>query len=232
MAKFGKKYSDSAKLIEKNKMYDTEEALALVCQTSKAKFDETIELHIRLGVDSRHADQQVRGAVVLPNGTGKTVRTLVFCKGENEQLAKDAGADYVGGLEYAEKIMKENWFDFDVVIASPDMMGVIGRLGKVLGPKGLMPSPKAGTVTPDVARAVTEAKAGKIEYRLDKTNIIHCPIGKASFGVEKLTENFNTLVGAVIKAKPAAAKGQYIKSCVVASTMGPGVKINQSKLGN
>ena len=232
MAKFGKKYSDSAKLIEKNKMYDTEEALALVCQTSKAKFDETVELHIRLGVDSRHADQQVRGAVVLPNGTGKTVRTLVFCKGENEQLAKDAGADYVGGLEYAEKIMKENWFDFDVVIASPDMMGVIGRLGKVLGPKGLMPSPKAGTVTPDVARAVTEAKAGKIEYRLDKTNIIHCPIGKASFGVEKLTENFNTLVGAVIKAKPAAAKGQYIKSCVVASTMGPGVKINQSKLGN
>ena len=232
MAKFGKKYSDSAKLIEKNKMYDTEEALALVCQTSKAKFDETVELHIRLGVDSRHADQQVRGAVVLPNGTGKTVRTLVFCKGENEQLAKDAGADFVGGAEYAEKIMKENWFDFDVVIASPDMMGVIGRLGKVLGPKGLMPSPKAGTVTADVARAVSEAKAGKIEYRLDKTNIIHCPIGKASFGVEKLTENFNTLVGAVIKAKPAAAKGQYIKSCVVASTMGPGIKINQSKLGN
>ena len=231
MAKFGKKYTDSAKLIEKNKMYDTEEALALVCQTSKAKFDETVELHIRLGVDSRHADQQVRGAVVLPNGTGKTVRTLVFCKGANEQLAKDAGADYVGGAEYAEKIMKENWFDFDVVIASPDMMGVIGRLGKVLGPKGLMPSPKAGTVTADVARAVTEAKAGKIEYRLDKTNIIHCPIGKASFGVEKLTENFNTLVGAVIKAKPAAAKGQYIKSCVVASTMGPGIKINQSKLG-
>ena len=232
MAKFGKKYIDSTKLIEKNKMYDTEEALALVCQTSKAKFDETIELHIRLGVDSRHADQQVRGAVVLPNGTGKTVRTLVFCKGENEQLAKDAGADYVGGAEFAEKIMKENWFDFDVVIASPDMMGVIGRLGKVLGPKGLMPSPKAGTVTADVARAVSEAKAGKIEYRLDKTNIIHCPIGKASFGVEKLTENFNTLVAAVIKAKPAAAKGQYIKSCVVASTMGPGIKINQSKLGN
>ena len=231
MAKFGKKYSDSAKLIEKNKMYDTEEALALVCQTSKAKFDETVELHIRLGVDSRHADQQVRGAVVLPNGTGKTVRTLVFCKGENEQLAKDAGADFVGGAEYAEKIMKENWFDFDVVIASPDMMGVIGRLGKVLGPKGLMPSPKAGTVTADVARAVSEAKAGKIEYRLDKTNIIHCPIGKASFGVEKLTENFNTLVGAVIKAKPAAAKGQYIKSCVVASTMGPGIKVNQNKLG-
>ena len=230
MAKFGKKYSDSAKLIEKNRLYDPAEAVALVCETSKAKFDETIELHIRLGVDSRHADQQVRGAVVLPNGTGKTVRTLVFCKGENEQAAKDAGADYVGGAEYAEKIMKENWFDFDVVIASPDMMGVIGRLGKVLGPKGLMPSPKAGTVTADVAKAVTEAKAGKIEYRLDKTNIIHCPIGKASFGTEKLVENFNTLVGAVIKAQPASAKGQYIKSCVVASTMGPGIKINQSKL--
>ena len=231
MAKFGKKYSDSVKLVEKNRLYDPAEAVALACQTSKAKFDETIELHIRLGVDSRHADQQVRGAVVLPNGTGKTVRTLVFCKGENEQLAKDAGADYVGGLEYAEKIMKENWFDFDVVIASPDMMGVIGRLGKVLGPKGLMPSPKAGTVTADVARAVSEAKAGKIEYRLDKTNIIHCPIGKASFGTEKLVENFNTLVGAVIKAKPATAKGQYIKSCVIASTMGPGIKINQGKLG-
>ena len=230
MAKFGKKYSDSAKLLEKNRLYDPAEAVALACQTSKAKFDETIELHIRLGVDSRHADQQVRGAVVLPNGTGKTVRTLVFCKGENEQLAKDAGADYVGGAEYAEKIVKENWFDFDVVIASPDMMGVIGRLGKVLGPKGLMPSPKAGTVTPDVARAVTEAKAGKIEYRLDKTNIIHCPIGKASFGAEKLMENMNTLVGAVIKAKPATAKGQYIKSCVIASTMGPGIKINQGKL--
>ena len=231
MAKFGKKYSDSVKLVEKNRLYDPAEAVALVCQTSKAKFDETIELHIRLGVDSRHADQQVRGAVVLPNGTGKTVRTLVFCKGENEQLAKDAGADYVGGADYAEKIVKENWFDFDVVIASPDMMGVIGRLGKVLGPKGLMPSPKAGTVTPDVARAVTEAKAGKIEYRLDKTNIIHCPIGKASFGAEKLMENMNTLVGAVIKAKPATAKGQYIKSCVIASTMGPGIKINQAKLG-
>ena len=231
MAKFGKKYTDSAKLIEKNRLYDTAEALALVCQTSKAKFDETVEVHIRLGVDSRHADQQVRGAVVLPNGTGKTVKTLVFCKGENEQLAKDAGADYVGGAEYAEKIMKENWFDFDVVIASPDMMGVIGRLGKILGPKGLMPSPKAGTVTPDVARAVTEAKAGKIEYRLDKTNIIHCPIGKASFGTAKLQENFDTLLGAIIKAKPAAAKGQYIKSCVVASTMGPGIKVNQGKLG-
>ena len=230
MAKMGKKYSDSVKLIEKSKLYDTAEALALVCQTSKAKFDETVEVHVRLGVDSRHADQQVRGAVVLPNGTGKTVRTLVFAKGDNVQAAIDAGADYVGGAEYAEKIQKENWFDFDVVIASPDMMGVIGRLGKVLGPKGLMPSPKAGTVTTDVARAVREAKAGKIEYRLDKTNIIHCPIGKASFGAEKLQENFDTLLGAIIKAKPAAAKGQYIKSCVVASTMGPGIKINGAKL--
>ena len=230
MAKVGKKYSDSVKLIDKSKMYDPAEALALVCQTSKAKFDETIEIHIRLGVDSRHADQQVRGAVVLPNGTGKTARVLVFAKGDNIEKAKAEGADYVGGVELAEKIQKENWFDFDVVIASPDMMGTIGRLGKVLGPKGLMPSPKAGTVTPDVARAVREAKAGKIEYRLDKTNIIHCPIGKASFGAEKLQANFDTLVGAVIKAKPAATKGQYIKSCVIASTMGPGIKINQSKL--
>ena len=227
----GKKYIDSAKLIDKSKAYDPSEALELVCQTSKAKFDETIEIHIRLGVDSRHADQQVRGAVVLPNGTGKKVKVLVFAKGDKVQAALDAGADYAGGAEYADKIVQENWFDFDVVVASPDMMGVIGKLGKVLGPKGLMPSPKAGTVTPDVARAVTEAKAGKIEYRLDKTNIIHCPIGKASFGTEKLTENFNTLVGAVIKAKPAAAKGQYIKSCVIASTMGPGIKVNQSKLG-
>ena len=231
MAKYGKKYSDSAKLIEKNKTYDPAEALALVCQTSKAKFDETIELHLRLGVDSRHADQQVRGAVVLPNGTGKTVRTLVFAKGDKADAAREAGADYVGELDMVEKITKENWFEFDVVIASPDMMGVVGRLGKILGPKGLMPNPKAGTVTPDVARAVLEAKAGKIEYRLDKTNIIHCPIGKASFGPEKLAENFNTLVGAVIKAKPAAAKGQYIKSCVIASTMGPGIKVNQAKLG-
>ena len=231
MAKMGKKYTDSAKLIEKTKAYDVAEAMELVCQTSKAKFDETIEVHVRLGVDSRHADQQVRGAVVLPNGTGKTVKTLVFAKGDNVQKALDAGADYAGGAEYAEKIQKENWFDFDVVIATPDMMAVIGRLGKVLGPKGLMPSPKAGTVTPDVVRAVTEAKAGKIEYRLDKTNIIHCPIGKASFGAEKIKENFDTLLAAVIKAKPAAAKGQYIKSCVVASTMGPGIKINQAKLG-
>ena len=231
MAKVGKKYADSVKLFEKAKQYDVAEAMALVCQTSKAKFDETIEVHVRLGVDSRHADQQVRGAVVLPNGTGKKVKTLVFTKGDNVQKALDAGADYVGGAEYAEKIQKENWFDFDVVIASPDMMAVIGRLGKVLGPKGLMPSPKAGTVTPDVARAVTEAKAGKIEYRLDKTNIIHCPIGKASFGADKLKENFDALLGAIIKAKPAATKGQYIKSCVLASTMGPGVKVNQAKLG-
>ncbi len=227
----GKKYVDSVKLYEKSKQYDTAEAMALVCQTSKAKFDETIEVHVRLGVDSRHADQQVRGAVVLPNGTGKKVKTLVFTKGDNVQKALDAGADYVGGAEYAEKIQKENWFDFDVVIASPDMMSVIGRLGKVLGPKGLMPSPKAGTVTPDVAKAVNEAKAGKIEYRLDKTNIIHCPIGKASFGADKLKENFDALLGAIIKAKPAASKGQYIKSCVIASTMGPGIKINQAKLG-
>ena len=230
MAKMGKKYSDSIKLLEKNKLYDPAEALALVCQTSKAKFDETIELHVRLGVDSRHADQQVRGAVVLPNGTGKTVRTLVFAKGDKAEAAKAAGADYVGAEDMVQKIQSENWFDFDVVIASPDMMGVIGRLGKILGPKGLMPNPKAGTVTPDVARAVKEGKAGKIEYRLDKTNIIHCPIGKVSFGTEKLLENFNTLLGAIIKAKPAAAKGQYIKSCVIASTMGPGLKINSAKI--
>ena len=229
--KFGKKYTDSVKLIDTSKLYDAGEAIDLVCQTSKAKFDETIELHIRLGVDSRHADQQVRGAVVLPNGTGKTVRTLVFAKGDAAKAAAEAGADYVGEADLAEKIQKENWFDFDVVIATPDMMGVIGRLGKILGPKGLMPNPKAGTVTMDVARAVNEAKAGKIEDRLDKTNIIHCPIGKASFGKDKLQENFDTLVGAVIKARPAAQKGQYIKSCVIASTMGPGIKINGSKLG-
>ena len=229
--KKGKKYIASAELIEAAKLYDPSEAMKLVCETSKAKFDETIEVHVRLGVDSRHADQQVRGAIVLPHGTGKTVRTLVFARGDKAKAALDAGAEYVGAEDYVEKITKENWFEFDVVIATPDMMGVIGRLGKILGPKGLMPSPKAGTVTPDVARAVTEAKAGKIEYRLDKTNIIHCPIGKASFGAEKLAENFNTLVGAVIKAKPAAAKGQYIKSCVIASTMGPGIKINQAKLG-
>ena len=227
----GKKYQESAKLIDRTKLYDANEAIGLVCQTSKAKFDETVEIHIRLGVDSRHADQQVRGAVVLPHGTGKTVRTLVFAKGEKAELARAAGADYVGDMDMVQKIQTENWFEFDVVIATPDMMGVIGRLGKILGPKGLMPNPKAGTVTMDVAKAVKEAKAGKIEYRLDKTNIIHCPIGKASFGPEKLLENFNTLVGAIIKAKPAAAKGQYIKSCVVATTMGPGIKINYSKLG-
>lgn len=229
--KMGKKYQDSAKLIDRSKLYDAQEAIDLVCQTSKAKFDETVELHIRLGVDSRHADQQVRGAIVLPHGTGKTVRTLVFAKGDKADAATAAGADYVGAEDLVTKITKENWFDFDVVIATPDMMGVIGRLGKVLGPKGLMPNPKAGTVTMDVAKAVTEAKAGKIEYRLDKTNIIHCPIGKASFGTEKLNDNFTTLVNAVIKARPAALKGQYIKSCVIASTMGPGVKINHAKLG-
>jgi large subunit ribosomal protein L1 len=227
----GKKYADSQKLLEKSKLYDSAEAMNLVCQTSKAKFDETIEVHLRLGVDSRHADQQVRGAIVLPHGTGKKVRVLVFAKGDKATAAKEAGAEYVGDTDLVEKIQKENWFDFDVVIATPDMMGTIGRLGRVLGPKGLMPNPKAGTVTMDVAKAVNEAKAGKIEYRLDKTNIIHCPIGKASFGAEKLAENFNTLVGAVIKARPAAAKGQYIKSCVVASTMGPGIKVNTAKLG-
>ncbi len=226
----GKKYVYSAKLIEKSRLYDPAEAMDLVCQTSKAKFDETVEVHLRLGVDSRHADQQVRGAIVLPNGTGKTVRVLVFAKGERADQARAAGAEFVGDADLVEKIQKENWFDFDVVIATPDMMGTIGRLGRVLGPKGLMPNPKAGTVTMDVAKAVHEAKAGKIEYRLDKTNIIHCPIGKASFGKDKLQENFNALVGAVIKARPAAAKGQYIKSCVVASTMGPGIKVNGAKL--
>ena len=227
----GKKYIESAKLIEKTKLYDAEEAIGLVVETAKAKFDETVELHVRLGVDSCHADQQVRGAIVLPNGTGKTDRTLVFAKGDKATAAQEAGADYVGAEDMVQKITTENWFEFDVVIATPDMMGVIGRLGKVLGPKGLMPNPKAGTVTMDVAKAVNEAKAGKVEYRLDKTNIIHCPIGKASFGAEKLGENFNALMGAIIKAKPAAAKGQYIKSCVVATTMGPGIKVNAAKLG-
>ncbi len=231
MAIKGKKYQDSAKLFEKSKLYDRADAIELVCQTAKAKFDETIEVHVRLGVDSRHADQQVRGAVVLPHGTGKTVRVLALVKPEMEEAAKAAGADYAGSDEYIEKIQKENWFDFDIIITTPNMMGAVGRLGRVLGPKGLMPNPKSGTVTMDIARAVNEAKAGKIEYRLDKTNIIHCPIGKASFGAEKLAENFDTLLGAIIKAKPAAAKGQYIKSCVVASTMGPGVKVNYSKLG-
>ncbi len=225
----GKKYKDSAKQIDRSVQYDPADALGLVCKTASAKFDETVEIHIRLGVDSRHADQQVRGAIVLPNGTGKTRRVLVFAKDAKADEAREAGADFVGGMDMVERITKENWFDFDVVVASPDMMGIVGRLGKVLGPKGLMPSPKAGTVTPNVAAAVKEIKAGKIEYRLDKTNIIHCPIGKVSFGPEKLAENMNTLIGAVIKAKPAAAKGQYIKSCVIASTMGPGVKVNTSK---
>ncbi len=229
--KHGKKYTESAKLIETGKFYDVEEAMALTVKTGTAKFDETVEVHVRLGVDSRHADQQVRGAVVLPNGTGKTVRTLVITKGDNVKAAEDAGADFVGAEEMVAKIQNENWLDFDVVIASPDMMGVVGRLGKVLGPRGLMPTPKAGTVTPDVAKAVTEAKAGKIEYRLDKTNIIHCPIGKVSFGEEKLKENFNTLMNAIVKAKPAATKGQYIKSCAVATTMGPGIKLNVARFG-
>ena len=227
----GKKYQESAKLIDKAALYDTAEAMELVVKTAPAKFDETIELHVKLGVDSRHADQQVRGAIVLPHGTGKTVRVLVFAKGDKADAAREAGADYVGEMDMVEKIQKENWFDFDVVVASPDMMGLVGRLGKVLGPKGLMPSPKAGTVTPDVAKAVQEVKAGKIEYRLDKTNIIHCPIGKVSFGAEKLLANFTTLLDAINKAKPAAAKGQYIRSCVVAATMGPGVKINPNKVG-
>ena len=225
----GKNYKESSKLIDKATLYDPQEALALVCSASKAKFDETVELHVKLGVDGRHADQQVRGAIVLPNGTGKTVRVLCFCMPELVEEAKAAGADYAGGPELVEKIQKENWFEFDTVIAHPKMMGVIGRLGKVLGPKGLMPSPKAGTVNPNVAQAIKEAKAGKVEYRLDKTNIIHCPIGKVSFGAEKLYENYVALVGAIIKAKPATAKGQYIRSCVTASTMGPGVKINAQK---
>ncbi len=229
--KHGKKYNDSVELIEAGKLYDVEEAVAVAVKTGTAKFDETVEVHVRLGVDSRHADQQVRGAVVLPNGTGKKVRTLVLAKADKADAAKEAGSDYVGAEELVAKIQNENWLDFDVVIATPDMMGIVGRLGKVLGPRGLMPTPKAGTVTPDVARAVTEAKAGKIEYRLDKTNIIHCPIGKVSFGPEKLQENFDTLMAAIIKAKPAATKGQYVKSCTIATTMGPGIKLNVSKFG-
>ena len=225
----GKKYKECMKQIDKSLQYDPAEAFALICKTASAKFDETVELHVKLGVDSRHADQQVRGAIVLPHGTGKDVRVLVFAKGDKADAAREAGADYVGEMDLVEKIQKENWFEFDVVVASPDMMGLVGRLGKVLGPKGLMPSPKAGTVTPDVAKAVKEVKAGKIEYRLDKTNIIHCPIGKVSFGAEKLFDNYSALIGAIIKAKPAAAKGQYIKSCVAASTMGPGVKVNAQK---
>ena len=229
--KHGKKYTDGAKLIDRANLYTSKEALDLVEKTAKAKFDETVEVHVRLGVDSRHADQQVRGAVVLPNGTGKDVKVAVFAKGDLAKAAQDAGADFVGDMDLMQKI-QGGWMEFDVCIASPDMMGVVGRLGKVLGPRGLMPSPKAGTVTMDVAKAVQEAKAGKIEYRLDKSNIIHCPIGKVSFGTEKLLENFNALLDAVIKAKPEAAKGQYIKSCAVASTMGPGIRINPAKVGS
>ncbi len=229
--KKGKNYQESAKLIDRSVQYDAADACALVVNTAKAKFDETVEVHIRLGVDSRHADQQVRGAVVLPNGTGKKVRVCVFCKENKYEAAQAAGADYVGGQDLVDKITKENWMDFDVVIASPDMMGLVGRLGKILGPRGLMPNPKAGTVTPDVAKAITEAKAGKIEYRLDKTNIIHCPIGKASFGADKLVQNFETLMEAIVKAKPSAAKGTYLKSCTVTSTMGVGVKVATNKYG-
>jgi len=225
----GKNYKESAKLVEKTNLYDPADAFDLVIKASKAKFDETVELHIKLGVDSRHADQQVRGAIVLPHGTGKARRVLVFCKEERVQESLDAGADFAGGQDLVDRIQKENFFDYDVVVATPDMMGIVGRLGKILGPKGLMPTPKAGTVTPNIEQAISEIKAGKIEYRLDKTNIIHCPIGKVSFGVEKLVDNYAALLGAVIKAKPAAAKGQYIKSCVTASTMGPGVKINALK---
>lgn len=229
--KHGKKYVDGAKLIERSRLYDTQEALDLCVKTGTAKFDETVEVHVKLGVDGRHADQQVRGAIVLPHGTGKTVRVLAICKPEKEDEARAAGAEFVGGNDMIQKIQSEGWMDFDVLITTLDMMGMVGRLGKILGPRGLMPNPKAGTVAPDIARAITEAKAGKIEYRLDKTNIIHCPIGKISFGTEKLTENFNTLLEAINKAKPAAAKGQYIRSCVVAATMGPGVKINPNKVG-
>ena len=226
----GKKYIDSVKNYDKTKQYETSEALDVVINSAKAKFDETVEVHVKLGVDSRHADQQVRGAIVLPNGTGKSVRVLVFAKGDKAEAAAAAGADFVGADDMVARIQGEGFMDFDVVIASPDTMGLVGRLGRILGPRGLMPNPKAGTVTPDVARAVKEAKAGKIEYRLDKTNIIHCPIGKVSFGREKIEENFNTLLGAIVRAKPAAAKGQYIRSCVVASTMGPGVKVSPVRL--
>lgn len=228
--KHGKKYTDSAKLIDRTVQYDAVEALELAVKTATAKFDETVEVHVRLGVDSRHADQQVRGAVVLPNGTGKTVRVAVFAKGDAAKAAEEAGAEVVGAEDLVAKV-QEGFMDFDVAVAAPNMMGLVGRLGKILGPRGLMPSPKAGTVTPDVAKAVTEAKAGKIEYRLDKTNIIHCPIGKASFGKEKLFENFDVLLSAIAKAKPEAAKGQYIRSCAVATTMGPGVKVNTTKYG-
>ncbi len=228
--KRGKKYLESLKLVDRTKLYEPAEAMDLVQKTARAKFDETVEAHIKLGVDSRHADQQVRGAVVLPHGTRRTVRVLVFAKGEKATEAEQSGADYVGAEDLVAKIQNENWFDFDVVVATPDMMGIVGRLGRVLGPKGLMPNPKAGTVTMDIAKAIADIKAGKIEYRLDKTNIIHCPIGKVSFGTEKLLDNFRTLMEAVIKAKPAAAKGQYLRSVTVTSTMGPGIRINQQKV--
>ena len=228
--KHGKKYVDAAKLVDRTKLYDTNEALDTVIKTAVAKFDETVELHVKLGVDSRHADQQVRGAVVLPNGTGKKVRVLAICKGANEELAKEAGADFVGAEDMTQKIQQENWMDFDVLITTPDCMGLVGRLGRILGPRGLMPNPKAGTVTPDIAKAVKEAKAGKIEYRLDKTNIIHVPVGKASFTEEQLSDNFQTLIDAIVKARPSTLKGQYLKSVVIAPTMGPGVKINPIKL--
>ena len=229
--KHGKKYVDSKKLVDKTKLYDLEEACTLCVSTAKAKFDETVELHVRLGVDSRHADQQVRGAVVLPHGTGKNVKVLVIAKGDKEKDALEAGADIVGAEDMVAKIQNEGWMDFDVLITTPDMMGLVGRLGRVLGPRGLMPNPKAGTVTPNVAQAVKDAKAGKIEYRLDKANIIHVPVGKASFGTEKLSENINTVMDAIVKAKPAAAKGQYIRSAAIATTMGPGVKLNNAKFG-
>ena len=231
MPKRGKNYKASAELYDKQELFDVDQAMDLVQKTAKAKFDETVEAHFKMGLDGRHADQQIRGAIVLPHGTGNTKRVLVFAKGPKATEAEEAGADYVGAEEMAQKIQKEGWFEFDAVIATPDMMSVVGRLGKLLGPKGLMPNPKSGTVTMDVAKAIAETKAGKVEYRLDKTNIVHCPIGKVSFGTEKLAENFNALAGAIIKAKPAAAKGQYIRSAVVASTMGPGVKINPQKLG-
>lgn len=229
--KRGKKYTEAAKLVDRATQYDVAEAISLVKKTAVAKFDETVEAHIRLGVDGRHADQQVRGAVVLPHGTGKTVRVLVFAKGDKVAEAEAAGADFVGGEELIPRIQNEGWFDFDVVVATPDMMGVVGRLGRVLGPKGLMPNPKAGTVTMDVTKAVNDIKAGKIEYRLDKANIIHCPVGKASFTEEQLTENFNTLMDAIVKAKPASAKGTYMKSVTITSTMGPGIKVNTLKIG-
>ncbi len=232
MPKRGKAYKESAKLIDRATLYEVPEAIDLALQTSKAKFDETVEVHIKLGVDGRHADQQVRGAIVLPHGTGKTKRVLVFAKGDKEKEAEAAGAEFVGGQELADKIKNENWFDFDVVVATPDMMGTVGKLGKILGPKGLMPNPKSGTVTMDLERAIKEIKAGKVEYRLDKTNIIHCPLGKVSFGKEKLQENFTALLDAIVKARPAAAKGQYLRSVTIATTMGPGVKMNPLKIGN